>query len=297
VTWFLTGIGRDWGSLVRCWGIRVDSSSLIGDISNIAFIAISLVVDMLGTAIRESNGVRSGSISSTITGLSSVESSLGVVISNSVGVGVRRGLIGISWLSMVSRGVVDNRGVVSGSSVDNRGVVDNWGVVGRGSMVDNWGMVSWGSMDNRGGMVSWGSVDNRGVVDNWGMVSRGSMVDNWGMVSWGSVDNGGGMVSWCCVDNRGVISRGSMDSMDNRGGMVSSTSNWSVSTICWLHLRETLRVVYLGDRGVSSTESLGLHNAPLFSIRPGHCLVRGLSTSIAKHGATGGSRGSSHKGR
>merc|ERR1712038_2172057 len=142
-------------------------------------------------AIRESNGVRSSSIASTITGLSSVESSLGVVISNSVGVGVRGGLIRVSWLSMVGRGVVDNRGMVSWGSMDNRG------------MVDNWGMVSWGSMDNRGGMVSWGSVDNRGVVDNWGTVSRGSMV--------------------------------------------SSTSNRSVSTIGWLHLRETLRVVYLRD--------------------------------------------------
>jgi len=158
---------------------------------------------------------------------------------------------------MVSRGMVDNRGVVSRSSVDNRGVVDNWGMVSRGSVVDNRGMVSWGSMDNRGGMVSRGSV----------------------------------------VDNGGMISGGSVDSMDNRGSMVSSTSNWSVSTICWLHLRKTLGVVYLGDRGVSSTESLGLHDASLFSIRPGHCLVRGLATTIAKHGATGGSRGSSHKGR
>jgi len=195
VIWFLTSIGRDWGSLVRCRGIRVDSSSLIGNISNIAFIAISLVVDMLGTAVRESNGVRSGSIAITITSLSSVECSIGVVISNSVGVSVRRRLIGISRLSMVGRGMVDNRGMVSGSSVDNRGVVDNWGMVSRGSMVDNGGMISWSSMDNRGGVVSWGSVDNRGV-----------------------------------------ISRGSVNSMNKRSSMVSSTSNRSVSTKCWLHL-------------------------------------------------------------
>jgi len=197
---FLTSIGRDWGSLVRCRGIRVDSSSLIGDISNIAFIAISLVVDMLGTAIRKSNGVRSGSIAIAITSLGSIESSIGVVISNSVGVSVRRGFIRISWLSMVGRGVVDNRGMVSRSSVDNRGVVDNWGMISWGSMVDNWGMVSWGSVDNRGSMVNWG-----------------------------------------------VISRGSMNGMDKRGGMVSSMSNRSVSTEGWLHLRETLRVVYLRD--------------------------------------------------
>merc|ERR1719266_744110 len=132
MTWFLTSIGRDWGSLVSHRGIRGDSSSFIGNISNIAFIAISLVVDMLGTAVRESNGVRSGSIAITITSLSSVESSVGVVISNSVGVGVRRGLIRISWLSMVSRG----------SMVNNRG-----------------GMVSWGCVDD-GGVISRGSMDS-----------------------------------------------------------------------------------------------------------------------------------------
>merc|ERR1719435_249333 len=101
-------------------------------------------------------------------------------------------------------------------------------------------------------------MDNRGVVDNWGMVSRSSVV------------NSGGVISWGMVDNRGVISRGSVDSMDKRGGMVSPTSNRSVSTVCWLHLRETLRVVYLRDRGMGSAESFGLHNASLFSIRPGY---------------------------
>merc|ERR1719312_747431 len=153
-------------------GIRVDSSSLIGDISNIAFIAISLVVDMLGTAIRKSNRVGSSSIASTITSLSSVESSLGVVISNSVGIGVRRGLIRVSWLSMVGRGSMDNRGVVSRSSMDNRGVVNNGG------------MVNWGSVDNRSSMVGRGSVDDRS------------------MISWGSVDKRGSVVS--TTSNRSV---------------------------------------------------------------------------------------------
>merc|ERR1719317_316738 len=83
----------------------IDSSSVISNISNIAFIAISLVVHVLGTAIRESNRVGSSSIASTITSLSSVESSLGVVISDSVGVGVRGRLIRVSWL-MISRSSV-----------------------------------------------------------------------------------------------------------------------------------------------------------------------------------------------
>merc|ERR1712128_171648 len=104
-----------------------------------------MVVDMLGTAIRKSNRVRSSSVTSTITSLSSVEVGLGVVISNSIGVSVRRGLIRVS----------------------------------NGSM-DKWGMVSWGGMDNRC-MVSRGCMDKRGMVswssmDYWGMIDRSSMV-------------------------------------------------------------------------------------------------------------------------
>jgi len=151
---FLTSIGRDRGSLVRCRGIWVDSSSFIGHISNIASIAISLVGNMLGTAIRKSNRVRSLSIASTITCFSSVESCVGVVISYSIGVSIGGDLI------RVGRGSMDDRGMVG------RGGMHNRGMVGRG------GMNNWGSMDNRG-MVSRGSVDN-----------RCSMVDRGGMISW-----------------------------------------------------------------------------------------------------------------
>merc|ERR1719412_387056 len=112
------------------------------------------------------------------------------------------------------------------SMVDNRGMMDNWGMVSRGSM------------------------DNGGMVDSRGMISRGSMDNRGGMISRGMVDNGG------MVDNRGMVSRSSMDSMvNNRGSMVSSTSNRSVSTKCWLNLRKSLRVVYLRDGGVGSSES------------------------------------------
>ena len=127
-----------------CSSNWVGSSSFIGNISNISFIPISLVVNMLGTTIRKSNRVRSSSITSTITSLSSIEVGVGVVISNSISVGVRRRLIRISRLSMVGGGGMDNRGVVGRGSMDNRGVVgrgsmDNRSMVGRGSMVD-WGM-------------------------------------------------------------------------------------------------------------------------------------------------------------
>ena len=104
---------RDW----------VGSSSFIRNISSISFISISLVVNMLGTTIRKSNRVRSSSITSTITSLSSVEVGVGVVISNSISVAVRRRLIRISRLSVVCRGGMDNRGVVGRGSMDNRSMV------------------------------------------------------------------------------------------------------------------------------------------------------------------------------
>merc|ERR1719422_1032240 len=111
----------------------------------------------MDSAIRKSNGVRSGNVGSTIGLFLSVEARLGVVISNSIGVGVGGDLIGVSL---------------------------NWGMV-------NWGMISWGSVDYWGSMDSvgnnWGSMDSMGnwvdsVVD-WGMDSMG----NWGMDSMNSM--------------------------------------------------------------------------------------------------------------
>jgi len=171
---FLTSIGRDRGSLVRCRGIWVDSSSFIGHISNIASIAISLVGNMLGTAIRKSNRVRSLSVSGTITGLSSVEVGVGVVISNSVGVSVGGGLIRVGR-GMVSGGSMDNRG-----SVDNRGMI-SWGGMYNRSSVDNRGMVSRGSVDYRGGMVDRGSMVSRSMSkDSLGSMKTVRRVSNSG---------------------------------------------------------------------------------------------------------------------
>jgi hypothetical protein len=208
----LTSIGRDWcrGCLVGCRSLRIDSSSFIGNISNISFIPISLVVNMLGTAIRKSNRVRSSNTASTITCLSSIESSLGEVICNTVGVGVGRSLIRVSWLSIS----LNNRGVVG------RGNLNYWCMVSCGSM-DNWSMVSWGSVDNWS-MVDWSSVDNGG-----------------GMVYWCSMDNRSSMV------DRSMDSMDSMGSNWNNSGM--SNRHRSVSTNCGLDLRQTLRVVYLSD--------------------------------------------------
>ena len=150
---------------VVCWGwgigggdwlvLRVLGSAIIGDIGDISVIGVAGVGHVLDSAIGKSNRVSSLDIASTIRGLLGVEGSLGVVISNSVGEGVGRDLIGVG-LSLVCWG-----GVVGGSR----------GVVGRGSLHDNWS-----SMDS---VVDWGMVGH----DHWSVVNS---VVHWGMV--GHVD-------------------------------------------------------------------------------------------------------------
>merc|ERR1719343_1955440 len=137
----LTGISRDnRSSLVRSRSIWVDSCTFISNISNISSVVISFVVHILDTTIRKSNRVGTLSITIAITSLSSIEVGVRVVISNSIGVGVGRGLI---W---VGNGSFHNRGMIGWSSMDN------WGMVSRGSM-DNWGMIGWSMGKNSLGSV------------------------------------------------------------------------------------------------------------------------------------------------
>merc|ERR1711874_572509 len=106
---------------------------------------------MLGTAIRKGNRVRSLSITSTITSLSSIEVGVRVVIRDSISVGIRGGLIGVG------------RGVVGWSSMDYRGMV-GWG-----------SMDNWSSMVDRGGMVSWSmSKHSLGSMETVRRVSNSS---------------------------------------------------------------------------------------------------------------------------
>merc|ERR1719320_596279 len=150
-------IGR---SGLNNWSIRVHSSSFIGNISNISIISISMVVHMLGTTIRKSNRVRSRDSSCSISSLFSIESSVGVVISNSVSIGIGGRLIRVSWLSsMISRGSMDNW-----SSMVGRGSMDNWSSMNNRSMdsMSNRGMYSMNSMDNRS-VHGMNSMSNRSV--------------------------------------------------------------------------------------------------------------------------------------
>merc|ERR1719158_2497525 len=160
--------------------LGVLGSSLVCDISNISIITIGGVGDMLDSAVRKSNRVGSLGIAGTIRGLLSVEVSLGVVLGNSVGVGVWGNLIGVN-LSLVGGG----GSVVSGGSVDNRGMISGGSVGNNGGGVDS---VS----DDGSGVhgVSHGVGDNRGVdsvshgVDSVGSNHRG--VDSVGQ---GGVDS------------------------------------------------------------------------------------------------------------
>jgi hypothetical protein len=189
----------NWGRSIGL-SLRVDWNSLISDLSNESIVVISGVLNMLGSAIGKCNSVLSSHSSISISGLSSTEGSLGVVISNSIGVGV--GLWSLLFLmvggrSMVSRGslnnwsIMDNRGIISSldrgtiSSLDNGSSMDNRGIIG--SL--DWGTISsWSSMYNRGTISSWSSMDNRGSMNNWSRMVRSSM-NNWSGVVRGSMNN------------------------------------------------------------------------------------------------------------
>merc|ERR1712177_64764 len=173
------------GMVSWSWGIGggnslwVGSSSLIGDISNISIICIGGVLDMLDSAIRESNRVSSLDIAGSIRGLLGIEVSLGVVIGNSIGVGVGGDLISISWsCSMISWGNLGNNWGMDSMSY-NWGSMDNWAGNNWGSMysMSNWSMDNWAGNSDRGSMYSmgnsnWGSMGDNSWANMWGKVSR-----------------------------------------------------------------------------------------------------------------------------
>jgi len=173
--------------------------SIIGHLSDIAIISVGGVGDMLGATIGKSNRVSTVNSTIGITCFSSIEGRLGVVISDSILIGVGSRSIGL------------------GLMVGSGGVVRSWGrLVGRS--VNHWSMVSRSrgvvcrSMDHRGviGSRGRGMVGSRGMMDHWGVVGS-SMVDHWGMIGSSMVY---GMVSVSRVSwgVRGGDSCGGMDS-------------------------------------------------------------------------------------
>ena len=253
-------------------GLRVDRNSLIGDISDISVVVVSGVLDVLGPAIRKSNSVFSGHSSVGIRGLSGVEGSLGVIISNSVG--ERVGFRGLLLFVVSSRGVIRSRG---------------WGMVGsrgRGVVGSGGRCVSRSSMDNRSCVVGSGMVD-RGCMVGSSMVDRGGVVGSSG----GSSVDGGSSKSW-----------GSMISSSSYDG---NSSIVKYSSVSGGDLRKSLAVVSLADRGKVGTKSLADLNSPDLSVSLGNRLVASLTglsvagiDSSIQLGSCGGSAeegGETHK--
>jgi len=169
--------------------LRVDSLAFIGDLSNIAVVLISLVVDMLSSSIRESNRVGSRDGAGTIRGLSSIEGSSRVVVSNSILIGVGRGHV-IDLRSMMDDRGMGNQGSGMGN---NRGSMNSMGQ--RSSMhsmshwssmhsVSKWSSMGqhWGSMDSMGKRSSMNSMSHRSMdsmsTEERGVNSMGSSIVN-----------------------------------------------------------------------------------------------------------------------
>merc|ERR1712152_109396 len=116
----------NWGSMGNSnRGRAIGRSSRVGHIRDKAIVVISLVVDGLDAAIRKIDRVRSLDIASSIIGLSLVEGSTRVVISNSIVVAVGRHLSKVR--GSIASSMSNNRGMVGVGSMGN-----NRGMVGRG---------------------------------------------------------------------------------------------------------------------------------------------------------------------
>ena len=110
--------------------LGVDSLAIVGDGGDVSLDVVGGVLDVLGAAVREGDGVRSSPGSGAIVGLSSLEVGAGVVVGNGVLVLVGGDLVGVHLSDGVGNGVgnsvVDNRGSVGdsvGNAVSNNSVV------------------------------------------------------------------------------------------------------------------------------------------------------------------------------
>jgi len=109
-------VGRGGGGLVGGL-LGVDSGALVGHISDESVVAVGGVLDVLDTAVRESHGVRAGNIGGTVGLLLSVESGLGVVVSDGVGEGVGGDLVSI-LLGVAPKALAWDRVLTSPWAVD-----------------------------------------------------------------------------------------------------------------------------------------------------------------------------------
>ena len=129
------GVGNGVGnSMGNGDSLRVDSLAIVGDGGDVSINVIGSVRDVLSSAVREGDGVRSSPGSGAVVSLGSLEVGAGVVVGNGVLVLVGGDLVGVH----LSNGA-GNR--VGNSVVDNRGGVDDGGSMGnnRGGVGDSVG--------------------------------------------------------------------------------------------------------------------------------------------------------------
>ena len=85
--------------------LGVDSLAIVGDGGDVSLDVVGGVLDVLGAAVREGDGVRSSPGSGAIVGLSSLEVGAGVVVGNGVLVLVGGDLVGVHLSNGVGNGV------------------------------------------------------------------------------------------------------------------------------------------------------------------------------------------------
>merc|ERR1719461_1813446 len=152
----MNGVGNDGGRVDGVGNrdsLRVLGLASVRDLSDVAVNVVGVVGDGLDTAVRKVHLVGALNNTGAIVALSLAKGGLGVVVGNSVVVGV-----GGDLSKVIKRGSVCN-------SVDNRGSVDDRGVVDNGSGVDKRGSMGNSVVGNRVG-DSGGGMDKRGSVGN-----------------------------------------------------------------------------------------------------------------------------------
>ena len=100
--------------------LGVDSLAIVGDGGDVSLDVVGGVLDVLGAAVREGDGVRSSPGSGAVVSLLSLEVGAGVVVSNGVLELVGGDLVGVH----LGNGV-GNRSMVGRGSVNYRGSVDD----------------------------------------------------------------------------------------------------------------------------------------------------------------------------
>jgi len=228
------GVGNNRGSMNSVGNrdsLRVLGLASVRDLSDVAVNVVGVVGDGLDTAVREVHLVGALNNTGAIVALRLAKGGLGVVVGNSVVVGVGGDL----------GKVIKRRSVCN--SMDDRGSVDNRGVVDNGSGMDKRGSMGDSVVGNRVG-DSRDGMDKRGSVGN-------SMVGNGVGNYWSSMGN------W--VGNVG--SDGNNSSVSDGNGPVGSNGR--------LDLREALGVVGLGNGRVGGAKGLGLDKSPLLAMSSG----------------------------